>query len=68
MKPENAVVVSAAVFFAIGVYLGKFIGEADVVYSCEKDRAIAISGAFWKDGIKYSCAKVGAQQAKGEKK
>lgn len=68
MKSENAVVVCTAVAFLFGAYVGKFIGEADVIYSCEKDRAIAISGAFWKDSIKYSCAKVGAQQAKGEKK
>lgn len=40
----------------MGIYVGIFMHEANVIYECEKGRTLTIKGAFWKGEIKYTCA------------
>lgn len=47
----------------IGIYAGVFFGEVSVIYECEKDGTVTISGAFWKGETKYTCHRPATQGA-----
>ena len=47
---------------ALGIYLGMFIGEANAMFQCEKDRTLTITGLFWESGIRYVCSRALAQE------
>jgi hypothetical protein len=65
MRSDKSLLLFLAFFFWLGAYFGMFMSEANIQYDCQKDGVWVLTGHFWKQGIKYTCAQV-PTHAKGE--